>query len=325
MATRDAVVVRGLARAFGPVEAVHPLDFTVEAGEIFGILGPDGSGKTTLFRLLVSLLLPDRGTARVDDLDVVADYRELRRRVGYMPGRFSLYRDLSVAENLDFFATVFGTTVAANRDLIDALYRPLEPFARRRAGALSGGMKQKLALCCALVHRPRVLFLDEPTTGIDAVSRRELWEMLARVRDAGITVVVSTPYMDEAERCDRVALMRDGAFLAVATPAQLAAGYDHPLLAVEVAGTPRLPLLRALREFPHARSAYVFGASVHYTDQRSTLAEAVAAAEIREYLRQEGLGELVVRPIAAEIEDVFMALATDATDSTGAVEADHAA
>ncbi len=320
MADPDAVVVRGLARAFGPVEAVHPLDFTVAVGEIFGLLGPDGAGKTTLFRLLVSLLLPDRGTARVDGLDVVADYRELRRRVGYMPGRFSLYRDLSVAENLDFFATVFGTTVAANRDLIDALYRPLEPFARRRAGALSGGMKQKLALCCALVHRPRVLFLDEPTTGIDAVSRRELWEMLARVRDAGITVVVSTPYMDEAERCDRVALMGEGRFLAVATPAKLAAGYDHPLLAIEVGGEvaslPRLPLLRALRAYPHARSAYVFGASVHYTDQRSTVAVAVAAEEIRAYLRAEGLGELAVRPIAAEIEDVFMALSR---------ESDHAA
>ncbi|MCB1035032.1 MAG: ABC transporter ATP-binding protein, partial [Acidobacteria bacterium] len=269
---------------------------------------PDGAGKTTLFRLLVSLLVPDRGRARVDGLDVVKDFRLLRRRVGYMPGRFSLYSDLSVAENLEFFATIFGTTVKANRELIDDLYRHLEPFASRRAGALSGGMKQKLALCCALVHRPRVLFLDEPTTGVDAVSRRELWEMLARLRHAGISTVVSTPYMDEAARCDRVALMAGGAFLAVATPSELAESYKEPLLAVSASGGRRLPLLRALRALPHARSAYVFGEAIHYTDDRPQ----VDPEEIRARLAGAGFGDAAVEPIEAGIEDVFMALATQA-------------
>lgn len=319
-----AVEVDDLAKAYGDVRALAGVSFEVEEGSIFGVIGPDGAGKTTLFRLLVSLLVPDRGTARVDGLDVVRDFRELRRRVGYMPGRFSLYSDLSVAENLAFFATIFGTTVDANRELIDDLYRHLEPFATRRAGDLSGGMKQKLALCCALVHRPRVLFLDEPTTGVDAVSRRELWEMLGRLRQSGISVVVSTPYMDEAERCDRVALITDGAFLAVATPAELARGYDRPLLAVSLPDQPRLPLLRALRAFPDARSAYVFGSTVHYTDRRAS----VAPAEIEAYLADQGLGGATVHPIEADIEDVFMALAVQASDSqqdpaVSTPEADH--
>ncbi|HRC85811.1 MAG TPA: ABC transporter ATP-binding protein, partial [Thermoanaerobaculia bacterium] len=188
-----SISVEGLAKSFGRVPALLPTSFEVAPGEVFGLIGPDGAGKTTLMRLLVSLLLPDAGSARVDGLDVVKDFRELRRRVGYMPGRFSLYQDLSVRENLDFFATIFGASVAENRGLVDDLYLQLEPFEKRRAGALSGGMKQKLALCCALIHRPRVLFLDEPTTGIDAVSRRELWEMLGRLRAAGITLLVSTP------------------------------------------------------------------------------------------------------------------------------------
>jgi ABC-type multidrug transport system ATPase subunit len=309
---RTTVEVENVAKVFGTKTsgkrpAVNGVSFEVEEGSIFGVIGPDGAGKTTLFRMLVSLLVPDRGRLRVDGLDPVADYRELRRRVGYMPGRFSLYSDLSVSENLGFFATIFGTTVEANRELIDDLYRHLEPFADRRAGDLSGGMKQKLALCCALVHKPRVLFLDEPTTGVDAVSRRELWEMLGRLRPAGISVIVSTPYMDEAERCDRVALMTNGSFLAVAPPAELAAGYEHPLLAVSLPGQHRLPVLRALRSFPHARSAYVFGDTIHYTDRR----DRVDPAEIESYLHQQGLAETRAEPIEADIEDVFMALASE--------------
>lgn len=314
---RTTVEVEDVAKAFGELPAVDGVSFAVEEGDIFGVIGPDGAGKTTLFRMLVSLLKPNRGRLRVDGLDPVADYRELRRRVGYMPGRFSLYSDLSVKENLDFFATIFGTTVEANRELIDDLYRHLEPFAHRRAGDLSGGMKQKLALCCALVHKPRVLFLDEPTTGVDAVSRRELWEMLGRLRPAGISVVVSTPYMDEAERCDRVALMTGGSFLAVAPPQELAAGYDRPLLAVSLPDQHRLPVLRALRSFPQARSAHVFGDTIHYTDQRSR----VDPAEIESYLHDQGLAEVQAEPIDADIEDVFMALAAEPSDASASPEA----
>jgi ABC-type multidrug transport system ATPase subunit len=319
----SAIAVAGLAKSFDKVQAVGALSFEVEEGELFGVIGPDGAGKTTLFRLLVSLLLPSAGSATVDGLDVVRDFRALRRRVGYMPGRFSLYQDLTVEENLEFFATIFGARVADNRELIDDLYRHLEPFAGRKAGALSGGMKQKLALCCALVHRPRVLFLDEPTTGVDAVSRRELWEMLGRLKAAGITVVVSTPYMDEAGRCDRVALIQAGAFLAVETPAALARAYDRPLFAIDATGGGRLPLLAALRSHPHARSAYVFGETVHYTDERSE----VEPRELHDYLAARGILDLAIEPIEAGIEDVFMALAArpgEASQPTATGAAVHA-
>jgi ABC-type multidrug transport system ATPase subunit len=327
-----SVEVDGLAKSFGDVKAVAPVSFSVGEGEVFGLIGPDGAGKTTLFRLLVTLLLPDRGTARVDGLDVVADYRELRRRVGYMPGRFSLYPDLSVAENLRFFASIFGIRVEDNRALIDDLYRHLEPFSDRRAGALSGGMKQKLALCCALIHRPRVLFLDEPTTGVDAVSRRELWEMLGRLRDSGITVVVSTPYMDEAQRCDRVALMQRGAFLAMAPPSQLAAGYGTPLFAVTSAAKGhRLELLHALRSLPHARQAYVFADALHYADHRREASAEQVRTELSQALVSRStasdsapnldLSSLEVRSIEPTVEDVFMALASENTNGEAAVAA----
>src|SRR5918996_2617763 len=214
MSDGPAVEARGLVRRFGDDAALQEISFDVAPGELYGIIGPDGSGKTTLFRVLVTLLLPDAGTARVLGRDVVRDLWDLRTRVGYMPGRFSLYPDLSVAENLGFFASLFGTTIAAARDTIAPIWVQLEQFSSRRAGALSGGMKQKLALCCALVHRPEILFLDEPTTGVDAVSRREFWELLAGLRSSGMTIVVSTPYMDEANRCDRIALMQGGRILA---------------------------------------------------------------------------------------------------------------
>ena len=213
-----AVVMEGLTKRFGATVAVREISLSVGTGELFGCIGPDGAGKTTVFRLLATLLLPDAGSARVLGLDVVKDLWALRPRVGYMPGRFSLYPDLSVAENLRFFASVFGTSLEAEYEQIAPIYVQLEPFKARRAGALSGGMKQKLALCCALVHRPDILFLDEPTTGVDAVSRREFWELLARFKEGGLTIIVSTPYMDEATRCDRIALMQNGRILAVDTP-----------------------------------------------------------------------------------------------------------
>lgn len=214
----DAIEVKNIGKRYGAVEALREVSFEVGQGEVFGLIGPDGAGKTTLFRLLTTLILPDEGSARVDGLDVVEDYRELRTRIGYMPGRFSLYADLSVEENITFFANLFGVTLEQNYDLVAPIYRQIEPFRKRRAGALSGGMKQKLALCCALIHKPKVLFLDEPTTGVDVVSRAELWEMLALLKEQDISILASTAYMDEASRCNRIALMSEGRILEVCAP-----------------------------------------------------------------------------------------------------------
>jgi ABC-2 type transport system ATP-binding protein len=298
----DAVVVNDLRKRFGPVEAVAGLTFTVPEGELFGCIGPDGAGKTTLFRLLVTLLVPDAGEAFVDGLHVVKAYKALRPRLGYMPGRFSLYPDLSVEENLRFFATVFGTTVESNYDLIKDIYGQIAPFKDRRAGQLSGGMKQKLALSCALIHRPRVLFLDEPTTGVDAVSRKEFWEMLHRLKAGGLTIVVSTPYMDEARQCDRVALLQGGRLLGIDTPAAIAAGYERPLLAVRARD--RYALLKALEAYPHTYTVYPFGEALHYTDARP----AADPGALRQYLQAQGFADADVHPIRADIEDAFMAL-----------------
>src|SRR6478735_11853939 len=231
----DAVVVNGVVKRFGQTKALDEVSCAVHAGELFGFIGPDGAGKTTLFRILATLLVPDRGTATVLGQDVVRGMWPLRSRIGYMAGRFSLYGDLSVEENLRFFASVFGTTVERERDRIAPIYTQLEPFKDRRAAALSGGMKQKLALCCALVHRPELLLLDEPTTGVDAVSRREFWELLAQLKATGLTIVVSTPYMDEADRCDRVALIDGGKILATDTPRRIGDRFDRPLIAVRAA------------------------------------------------------------------------------------------
>jgi ABC-2 type transport system ATP-binding protein len=293
----DAVVVNELSKQYGPVQAIDRLTFSVQPGELFGLIGPDGAGKTTLFRILVTVLLPDEGEAHVDGLHVVNDFKALRRRLGYMPGRFSLYQDLSVQENLRFFATVFGTTIEANYDLIKDIYRQIEPFKDRKAGQLSGGMKQKLALSCALVHRPRVLFLDEPTTGVDAVSRQEFWEMLRRLKAEGITIVVSTPYMDEARL--------KGRLLAVDTPAAIEAAYERPLLAVKA--DDRYALLHALRAYPHVHAVYPFGETLHYTDARP----AVEPDELCRYLHECGFDGVEVHPIRAGIEDAFMALMQD--------------
>jgi ABC-type multidrug transport system ATPase subunit len=214
----NCIEAHTIRKAYGNVEALRGVSLDVSPGEILGLIGPDGAGKTTLFRILTTLILPDEGSASVCGLDVVKDYREIRTRIGYMPGRFSLYPDLSVKENLDFFANIFGTTLEENYDLVAPIYRQIEPFKERRAGKLSGGMKQKLALCCALIHKPEVLFLDEPTTGVDVISRVEFWEMLSALRESGLGILVSTPYMDEAARCNRICLMNEGAILQTCPP-----------------------------------------------------------------------------------------------------------
>ncbi len=279
--------MRGFSKRFGDVTAVDDVSVEIATGELFGFIGPDGAGKTTLFRTLVTLLLPDAGSVKVLGLDVVSGLWALRAKLGYMPGRFSLYPDLSALENLRFFASVFGTTVEQGMGIIDPIWRQLAPFAGRRAGALSGGMKQKLALCCALVHAPDILFLDEPTTGVDAVSRREFWDLLDRLREGGLTIVVSTPYMDEASRCDRVALMQQGRLLLVDTPAAICAAYPHPLLAVHAAD--RLGVLGALRRFPHAASVWPFGESLHYTDARDDVDDDAIANELRAFAQAQGV------------------------------------
>lgn len=303
------VRTRDLAHGFGDTPALRGLSFEVERGEIFGFIGPDGAGKTTLFRILATLIEPDAGTAEVLDLDVVADMWDVRHRIGYMPGRFSLYPDLSVEENLSFFASVFGTTIREQYDRIAPIYRQIEPFAERRAEALSGGMKQKLALSCALVHEPEILLLDEPTTGVDAVSRREFWDVLRQFRDRGMTIVVSTPYMDEANRCDRVALIDEGRILRIDRPGAIGGSDGRAMFAVRGRpGGDRYALLRALRELPHAASVYPFGETIHYTDARDAEDENALAAEIRARLAAAGFSEAEIRPIPAGIEDVFMAL-----------------
>jgi ABC-2 type transport system ATP-binding protein len=300
-----AVEVDQLEKRFGETVALAGLTFAIPRAELFGFVGPDGGGKTTLFRILATLLLPDRGRVRVLGRDVVKDMWDLRRRIGYMPGRFSLYPDLSVHENLRFFAAVFGTTIERERSSIAAIYDQLEPFRDRRASALSGGMKQKLALCCALVHRPEILLLDEPTTGVDAVSRREFWDLLAHLKISGMTIAVSTPYMDEANRCDRVALVQGGRLLAVDSPTAIAESFDRPLLAVTAAR--RYPALLALRESAHAQAVYPFGDTLHYVDARAGEPPANIARELQQFLAARGFADAHVEPTRPTVEDSFIA------------------
>jgi ABC-type multidrug transport system ATPase subunit len=300
------VDIVGVTHSFGDNRAIEALSARIEHGEIFGFLGPDGAGKTTLFRILTTLIEADEGEARVLGLDVKNDLWALRRRVGYMPGRFSLYADLTVAENLDFFATAFGTTVEEQYDMIAPIYGQIEPFRDRAAGDLSGGMKQKLALSCALVHRPEILFLDEPTTGVDAVSRREFWDLLHDLRRGGLTIVVSTPYMDEADRCDRVALIQRGRLLATDTPGALVSAYPLPL--VEVRGPDRYRLLTVLREAPYAHSVFPFGDRLHFTDRREGVDTETAAADVAAFAASRGLALESARPGTPGIEDTFMLL-----------------
>jgi len=301
----QAVEVESISKHFGATVALDQVSFAVEKGELFGFIGPDGGGKTTLFRILVSLLVPDAGRATVLGLEVVKNYRALRQRVGYMAGRFSLYPDLSVEENLTFFASVFGTTVQREYEQIKPIYVQLEPFKDRRAAALSGGMKQKLALCCALVHRPDILFLDEPTTGVDAVSRREFWDLLGVLKAGGLTTVVSTPYMDEATRCDRIALIHRGRLLGVDTPGGITAAFGRPLAGIRVKD--RYKALLALRTYEHARSVYPFGDVIHYTDQRADVPADRMMADVKTFLAAKGFADATVARLDPTVEDSFIA------------------
>lgn len=297
-----AIEISHIGKKYKDCVALEDISLGVDSGEIFGLIGPDGAGKTTLFRILTTLLLPDSGHASVNGLDVVKDYRQIRRTIGYMPGHFSLYQDLTVEENLNFFATIFGTTVRENYDNIKEIYSQIEPFRNRKAGKLSGGMKQKLALCCALVHRPVTLFLDEPTTGVDAVSRREFWNMLYRIRDNGVTIFVSTPYMDEASMCSRIALIQQGGIIDTGTPEGIIGKYPYTLLAVE--GEPIYPMLKYIRTCSGVISCFAFGAE-HHVAVDSTM----TAARLEEALAAGGFSGFRVRSISPGIEDCFMHLA----------------
>jgi ABC-type multidrug transport system ATPase subunit len=300
-----AVALQNITRTYnnGAVVAVNDVSFTVERGELFGLIGPDGAGKTSVFRMLTTLLLPDKGTAAVDGFDIVKDYREIRSRVGYMPGKFSLYQDLTVEENLNFFATLFGTTLQENYDLIKDIYIQIEPFKKRRAGKLSGGMKQKLALCCALIHKPTVLFLDEPTTGVDAVSRKEFWEMLKRLKEQNITILVSTPYMDEATLCDRIALIQSGHILSIDTPTNIIAAYPEELFAVRAE---RLySLLKDIEKYEDTKSCFTFGEYLHVSFRQ---ADAVATERLEKYLAGLGHEQVEIKPVTPTIEDCFIRL-----------------
>lgn len=297
----DAIEVNRLSKAYGQVQALDEVSFSVARGELFGLIGPDGAGKTTLFRLLTTLISPDGGSATVEGLDTVGDYRRIRELVGYMPGRFSLYPDLTVEENLNFFAALFGTKVEEAYDLVAPIYKQIEPFKTRRAGKLSGGMKQKLALSCALIHRPSVLFLDEPTTGVDAVSRGEFWDMLSNLKAKGITMLVSTPYMDEAQRCDRIALCNEGRVLGIDTPDGIVSRFDSRLYAVSARDM--FALLQAARTFEGVAACYPFG-SVHHI----VAGDNFDAAALTGYLQANGLPDVHLEQRVPTIEDVFIKL-----------------
>lgn len=296
------IEVRNISRSFGSVKALDSVSFEVSGGELFGFIGPDGAGKTTLFRILTTLLLADEGSARLGDLDVVKDYRKIRKSIGYMPGKFSLYKDLTVEENLRFFSTIFGTSIEENYDLIRDIYVHIEPFSKRLAGKLSGGMKQKLALCCALIHRPHILILDEPTTGVDAVSRKEFWDMLRKLKEGGLTILVSTPYMDEASLCDRIALIQKGKILSIDGPQAIVRKFPMPIFSVK--GTSIYKLMEDMESYSNTHSVEPFGQVLHFIPKDSTK----EPVRLELYLKSRGHAEILVERITANIEDVFMML-----------------
>jgi len=298
------IVLQNIVKTYenGKVQAVRDLSLSIYESELFGLIGPDGAGKTSIFRILTTLLLPDSGSAFVNGFDVVKEYKQIRKEVGYMPGRFSLYQDLTVQENLTFFATVFNTSIAANYDLIKDIYVQIEPFKVRKAGKLSGGMKQKLALCCALIHRPSVLFLDEPTTGVDAVSRKEFWEMLQRLKKEGITIMVSTPYMDEANLCDRIALIQNGSLLSVETPQTITSQYNSNLFAVR--SNQMSLLLKELKSIPYIQSCFGFGDYHHIT----FIENQDYSEQLIFDLQSKQMDSLEIKKIAPSIEDCFIKL-----------------
>ena len=298
-----SVSVNQLLKSYtkGETTAVKHVSFEVKKGELFGLIGPDGAGKTSIFRMLTTLILPDGGNASVNGLDIVKDYGKIRMSIGYMPGKFSLYPDLTVEENLGFFATLFNTRVNENYHLIKDIYEQLAPFKNRRAGKLSGGMKQKLALCCALIHNPPVIFLDEPTTGVDPVSRREFWEMLKRLKDQGITIMVSTPYMDEATLCDRIALIQEGQILSVNTPKNMVSHYPDQLFAIKADNM--YHLLKIMKTYKNVLNIYAFGEYAH-----ASFREDMDTNELYRYLEEEGFRDILIIPAKPTIEDCFIKL-----------------
>ncbi len=301
---RRTIESTGIGKKFGTTQALKDISFSVDESEVFGFIGPDGAGKTTLFRIITTLYLQDEGELKVLGLDSKSEFKKLRRKIGYMPGRFSLYQDLSVEENLNFYATVFGTTVKENYDLISDIYSHIEPFRKRLAGKLSGGMKQKLALSCALIHKPELLVLDEPTTGVDAVSRSEFWEMLKKLRQHNITILVSTPYMDEAMRCDRVALIQGGKILLVDKPQMVKNGFSRKLFSAKAPEKYRLIL--ALRQYSGTLTAYPFGDSVHVTFIGDKYDDSLF-----DHLKFHGITGVTITPMEAGIEDRFLELMED--------------
>lgn len=298
----SVIELNNINKKFGSVSALNDISFSVEESEIFGLIGPDGAGKTTLFRIINTLYLPDEGKANVLGYDTVKDIKQIRTKLGYMPGRFSLYQDLSVEENLRFFASIFNADIHENYYLIEDIYSQIEPFKDRKAGALSGGMKQKLALSCALVHKPEILLLDEPTTGVDAVSRKEFWEMLRKLKQQGITIVVSTPYMDEASQCDRVALMQKGNIMSIDKPESVVGRFSKKLIGITAEN--RYKLINLLRGYKYCRTAYPFGEYIHYTD----INDKPDLDDLLQYLSKNGIDDARITSLEPDIEDSFMEL-----------------
>ena len=297
-----AIEVKNISKKYDDVQALDNISFNVAKGEIFGLIGPDGAGKTSLIHILTTLMLPTAGEAYLEGYDCVNDYKKIRHIIGYMPGKFALYQDLSVEENMKFFATVFGTTVAENYDLVKLIYSQIEPFKKRRAGALSGGMKQKLALSCALIHRPKVLILDEPTTGVDAVSRKEFWQMLKALKEKGITILVSTPYMDEAEMCDRVGLIQKGKLMSVNTPQGIVDEFQHELFAIS--NDDNYQLMRTLKEMTDEHDVQIFGQKIHFINRNNKFSE----NQLKMELATKGFHNISLEKTQPGIEDCFIEL-----------------
>lgn len=298
------IKVNSISKSYSNLTALSNISFNIDKGELFGFIGSDGAGKSTLFRILCTLLLPDKGSANINGFDLVRDYQKIRMITGYMPGKFSLYTDLTIEENLEFFATVFGTTIEANYDLIRDVYVQIEPYKKRLAGKLSGGMKQKLALSCALIHQPEVLILDEPTTGVDAVSRYEFWQLLKGLKEKGITIIVSTPYMDEADLCDRIALIQKGKIMTIDTPKEIVRSFKKPLYSIR--NNSLYQILKELRNFELTETVFPFGQELHYTPKR----EIADTGIIKKHLEEKGFGETMIKSIEPGIEDIFMSLMT---------------
>jgi drug efflux transport system ATP-binding protein len=299
------ILAENLRKTYGKTLAIENISFSVEKNEIFGLIGPDGAGKTTIFRILTTLLLANEGRARINGLDAVKDYKQIRQQVGYMPGKFSLYQDLSVEENLNFYARIFNTTIEENYHLIEDIYKQIEPFRKRPAGKLSGGMKQKLALCCALIHSPKVLFLDEPTTGVDAVSRMEFWDMLKNLQQSNITIMVSTPYMDEASLCDRVALIQKGKILSIDTPGQIIRDFGNDLYSIK--SKDMFKLKQQLGQYKNTKSVFRFGDSIHF----SPIDAGLEPYSVEAFLLGQNQEKPQIEIIEATVEDCFMAQMTE--------------